>query len=306
MPLKILIVAGPTATGKTSIAVELAQRFDAEVVSADSMQVFRGLDIGTAKPTPEELRGVPHHLIDVVNPDEPFDAASFVRLADAAIEDIAKRGKRAIVAGGSGLYLRTLLHGLQRGPKPAPEIRDEILECADKAGWPSLHEELMRRDPDTAARLHPNDGVRILRALEVATASGVPLSEWQKQHQFKEERYDHLYLGLNRPRDELTARINSRVDHMMAGGFLEEVKGLIEKGYGPDLKPMQGLGYRRLCQHLEGALSLDEAVEKTKTDTRRFAKRQVTWFKKEQGLRWVSPDLSEIEPLAASFWQSRP
>jgi tRNA dimethylallyltransferase len=306
VPLKILIVAGPTATGKTGLAFELARRFDAEVISADSMQVYRGLDIGTAKPTPDELAGIPHHLIDVVDPDEPFDAASFVRLADAAIEDISKRGKRAIVAGGTGLYLRTLIHGLQRGPRPVPEIRSEILKHVEKDGWPSLHEELRRRDPETAARLHPNDGVRILRALEVAAASGVPISEWQKQHRFKEERYDRLYLGLSRPRDKLSSRINRRVDHMMAGGFLEEVKGLIETGYGPHLKPMQGLGYRRLCEHLEGSLTLDEAVEKTKTDTRRFAKRQVTWFKKEQGLRWVPPELSEIVPLVASFWQSRP
>lgn len=301
---KIAIIAGPTAAGKTGLAVDLARRLDAEVVSADSMQVYRGFDIGTAKPTREELRGVPHHLIDIVAPDEAFDAARFVQYADDAIRDITGREKRVLVVGGTGLYLRTLLHGLQKGPPPNPEIRARLEARAEREGWPALHGTLMGADPETAARLHPNDGVRILRALEVVEASGVPMSAWQARHRFEEQRYDALYLGLTRPRDILNQRINHRVDAMMAAGWLNEVASLLETGLSPDLKPMQGLGYRRLTAHLRGELSLDEAVEKTKTDTRRFAKRQMTWFRKEDTLRWVQPNLDDLVREATPFFEA--
>ncbi len=297
----LVVIAGPTATGKTGVAVTLAAALDAEVVSADSMQVYRGFDIGTAKPAAEELQGVPHHLIDIADPEEPFDAAAFVQAADAAIQDIAARDRRVLVVGGTGLYLRTLLHGLQKGPRPDPRIRREIEEEAAREGWPALHERLCARDPETAERLHPNDGVRILRALEVMASSGIPISEWQKRHRFGEQRYETLYLGLTRPREELNRRINERVDAMMAAGWLDEVRGLLDRGLNPGLKPLQGLGYRRLAAHLRGELSLEEAVEKTKTDTRRFAKRQVTWFKKEPELRWIPPDPAEIAPLVRAF-----
>jgi tRNA dimethylallyltransferase len=303
VPPKLLVIAGPTAAGKTGVAVSLAAELGAEVVSADSMQVYRGLDIGTAKPTAKELNGVPHHLIDIVDPDEPFDAAAFVRRADEVIRDITARGKRTMVVGGTGLYIRTLLHGLQKGPPPDPSLRAELTRRAEASGWPALHAELAHRDPETATRLHQNDGVRILRALEVLESTGVSISRWQERHQFGEKRYEALHLCLTRPREALNRRIDARVDQMMAEGWLEEVRALIARGYGPALKPMQGLGYRRLCEHLAGTLGLDEAIEKTKTDTRRFAKRQVTWFKKEPGLQWVSPDISEVAALAASFWR---
>jgi tRNA dimethylallyltransferase len=301
VPDPVLILAGPTATGKTALAVALASKYDAEVVSADSMQVYRGLDIGTAKPSAEEMGGVPHHLIDVVDPDEPFDAERFVALADQAIFGIQNRGKRVIVAGGTGLYLRALIHGLQKGPRPDPEIRARLTARAQEEGWPRLHEELITRDPETAGRLHPNDGVRILRALEVVMASRIPISEWHRQHQFAEVRYESCFLVLSRPRSELSQRIEARVDQMMAAGFLDEVRALMDRGYGPTLKPMQGLGYRRLAQCILGELTLEEAVEKTKTDTRRFAKRQVTWFKKEPGVRWTAPDLDAIDALTTKF-----
>jgi len=240
---KIVIVAGPTATGKTGAAISLAKKHGAEVVSADSMQVYRGLDIGTAKPDLEERQGIPHHLIDVADPDEPFDTERYIRTADETIADIHGRGKRVIVAGGTGLYLRALLHGLQEGPKPDPALREELIIRAEKEGWPRLHRELEAVDPETAERLHPNDGVRIVRALEVVLASGVPMSTWHREHRFRPRRYEALFLVLNRPRADLVARIHRRADQMMEQGFLEEVRGLFAKGFGAELKPMQGLGY---------------------------------------------------------------
>jgi tRNA dimethylallyltransferase len=297
-----LIIAGPTASGKTSIGVQIALETGAELVGADSMQVYRKLDIGTAKPTLAELQGIPHHLIDVADPDEPFDAERFVTEADRAIADIAQRNRKIIVVGGTGLYIRALLHGLHKGPKPAPEIRTALMKRAASEGWPALHAELAAKDPVSATKLHPNDGVRILRALEVFEESGIPMSEWQKQHGFAKQRYPALLLGLTRPREGLYRRINNRVDEMMGCGFLAEVEALIDGGYGPELKPMQGLGYRRMAQHITGELNLAEAVEKTKTDTRRFAKRQLTWFKREPGLAWCEPNHQNIIAQAKLFW----
>jgi tRNA dimethylallyltransferase len=270
------------------------------------MQVYRGLDIGTAKPLPEELRGVPHHLLDIVDPDEPFDASRFIQEADKALMDIASRGRPAILVGGTGLYIRALLHGLHGGPPPDATVRENILKRAGEQGWPALHLELGNRDPKSAARLHPNDGVRILRALEVIEASGITMGEWQDKHAFAEKRYEFEMLCLNRPREELNWRIEARVDEMMQRGFLAEVQALLKKGYGPELKPMQGLGYRRLTEHLQGQLSLEEAVEKIKIDTRRFAKRQVTWFKKEPNARWTEPDADSITEMAIHFFKEQP
>ena len=217
----LLVIAGPTASGKTSQAVQIALELDAELVGADSMQVYRQLDIGTAKPTKEELKGVRHHLIDVVEPNESFDALRFRQLADEAIEDISNRGKRPIVVGGTGLYIRVLLHGLQDGPPPSHEIRANLEKRAQSEGWPALHKELEKCDPESAARLHPNDGVRILRALEVFEASGVPMSKWQQAHGFSKWRYNVLLLGIQRSKEEIDTRINKRVDEMMDCGFLK-------------------------------------------------------------------------------------
>lgn len=303
MVKSLFVIAGPTATGKTSIAVHAARAVGAELVGADSMQVYRGLDIGTAKPLPEELRGVPHHLLDVADPDEPFDASRFIQEADKALMDIASRGRPAILVGGTGLYIRALLHGLHEGPPPDAQVRKDILRRAEAKGWPALHLELENRDSKSAARLHPNDGVRILRALEVVEASGITIGEWQEKHGFAQKRYEFEMLCLNRPREELNKRIDARVDEMMRRGFLAEVRSLLEKGYGPALKPMQGLGYRRLTEHLQGQLSLEEAVAKTQIDTRRFAKRQVTWFKKEPNARWTEPDAKSIAEMAKRFFE---
>ena len=298
----IVVICGPTASGKTGLAVELAQRFDAEVINADSMQVFRGFDIGTAKPDTEERQGIPHHLIDIADPTEPFDAARFTAVADAAAEEIAARGKRVLVAGGTGLYIRALLHGLQAGPPPDPVLRESLNRRAEIEGPAVLHQELTAVDPEAAARLHPNDRVRVVRALEVAISSGVTLSEWQQRHGFKEDRYRFLLLAIEHPRETLGRIIDDRVERMMAAGFLEEVKQLLAASVPSDAKPMQALGYKRLVAHLLGEISLSEAVEQIKTDTRRFAKRQMTWFRKEPGLQWILPNVEAAVELCTHFW----
>ena len=299
----VFVVAGPTASGKTSVAIELAAELDGEVVGADSMQVYRYLDIGTDKPTADELGGVAHHMIDLVDPDEEYDAARFVDDADEAIADVQRRGRRAIVAGGTGLYLRALLHGLQGAPGPDPAVRAELSSRAEREGWPALHQELSLVDPETAERLHVNDGVRILRALEVFRQTGEPISSWQRRHRFAECRYSAMVVAIERPREQLNSRIDRRIDEMMERGFLDEVRGLLARGYGPELKPMMGLGYRRMCEHLAGELTLGEAVAKTRSDTRRLARRQRTWFRDDDEIDWVSPDRGEVLARAGRFFE---
>lgn len=300
--IPVFAIGGPTCTGKTELALAVARAVDGELVGADSMQVYRGMDIGTATPRPEELGGVVHHMLSVVAPDQPYDAAAFARDADRAIVDIAARGKRVIVVGGTGLYLRVLLRGLQGAPGPEPGIRAEIMDRAGRDGWPALHAELGKLDPATARRLHPNDGVRILRALEVVRQSGVPMSEWQARHGFAKARFRFALIGVDRDRQELNGRIDARVDGMLAAGFLDEVRALLEAGYGPTLKPMQGLGYKRLCEHLAGEVTLEEARDKIQADTRRLAKRQRTWFRGEPDLLWLPPDPGEIIGAARVFF----
>lgn len=300
--IPIFVIAGPTATGKTDLAVVAAQALDAEIVGADSMQVYRHMNIGTATPTLDEQRGIPHHMIDIVNPDETHDAAAYIAQADKVIARIAAGGRRVLLVGGTGLYIRVLLHGLQAGPPPDPDLRDEITAKAKELGWPAVHMELADLDLKTARRLHPNDGVRIRRALEVVRQSGVPISKWQDDHAFEEDRYPTAIVGLEQPRELLHARINSRVDGMIRDGFVSEVESLIEAGYPPSLKPMQGLGYKRMCEHLAGDLSGDEASEKTKTDTRRLARRQRKWFNREPGIEWIDPTAKKIIEAAAKFF----
>lgn len=301
-PIPVFAIVGPTASGKTALAIELARELDAEIVGADSMQVYRHMDIGTDTPGEEELDGVRHHLIDVVNPDERYDAAAYSHDADAAIADIAARGKRVILVGGTGLYVRILLRGLQSGPPPDDAIRSRIGERAAAEGWPALHAKLRTVDPEAAERLHPNDGVRILRALEVHEQSGVPLTEWQRRHRFATVRYPFEMVAVSRDRDRLAERIERRVIRMMADGFLSEVERLLAMGYGPDLKPMQGLGYRRMCDHLAGEISLDEAVALTARDTRKLAKRQRTWFNGEHDLTWLEAGDGSVADRAARFF----
>lgn len=265
--MALLVLAGPTAAGKTAVAVAVARRFDAVVVSADAMQVHRGMDVGTGKATPEEQAGIPHFGLDVVAPDEPFDAAAFVRLAEGVIA----RCPRVVVAGGTSLYLRSLLRGLVATPPVDPALRAEL------EALPDPHAELARVDPALAARLDPADRVRLVRGLEVFRQTGERLSALQERHAAEPDRHPHLGLWLDRP--DLDARIDARVREMIARDYVGEVRRLLDAGYARTLKPMSSLGYRHLCDHLIDGLPLEEAVRRTQRDTRRFARKQRTWMR---------------------------
>lgn len=290
-PAKIVLVVGPTASGKTALALRLAERFDAEIVNADSVQIYRHFDIGTCKPTPAERTRVRHHLIDTLDPDDPCDAGRFQSLADAAIAEIRERGRLPLVVGGTGLYFRALVHGLSDVPEISPEVRADVLERLRLEGSAALHGELRKVDPELAERLPPGDSQRISRALEVYLQTGRPLSEFQAEHRFRERRYDALTLALRWPREELFRRIEDRVDALLRQGFLDEVRALRDRlGLdADDLRPMQSLGYRELSAHLRGELSLDEAREAIARGHRRYAKRQLTWFRKVGSVVWLDP-----------------
>jgi tRNA dimethylallyltransferase len=285
---KIVIVQGPTASGKTELAVRLAEEFNGEVVNADSMQVYRRMEIGTAKP-PQELRErVRHHLLDVVEPDEPFSAAEFKRLADLAIADIRSRGKNVFIVGGTGLYIRALLGGLVEVPSADPDLRRSMEEELRVRGLDGMLRELREVDPETAAGLHPNDWVRILRALEIWRMTGTPASSLRQGHGFREEFYSSLKIGITTDREELYRRIDLRVDAMIRSGLVEELAALLGRGYGRELKSLRSLGYRQIADHLAGEMPLEEAVFLIKRETRRYAKRQLTWFNKDFAIRWFA------------------
>lgn len=294
---RILVVVGPTASGKSSLAITLAEALNGEIVSADSMQVYRYMDIGTAKATPEERARVPHHLLDVVGPDETFNVADYKTRADGALADILARGKVPIVAGGTGLYVKVLIHGIFPAPKVDPQLRDRLQRESEVYGAEYLHARLALVDAPSAERIAVTDMVRIVRALEVYEQTGIPLSEHQMAHSFHGKDYAPLFLGLDYPRDVLYERVEARVDVMMAAGLLEEVRGLLARGYDRNLKPMQALGYKQLCEHLFGETTLEEAVRRIKRDTKHYAKRQLTWFKSDP-VRWTTPGGLTPELLA--------
>jgi tRNA dimethylallyltransferase len=289
---RLLAVVGPTAAGKTAVALRLAEELGGEVLSCDSMQVYRGMDVGTAKPTPAERARVPHHLLDVVDPDEDFSAARYVELADAAAAAISARGRVVVVCGGTGLYLRALVRGLFPAPRPDPALRARHRE----AGAAAVRERLLAVDPEAARGILPGDLVRLSRALEVYEQTGVPISELRRRAAGP-PRYPARLVGLAPPRPELHARIDARFDQMMAAGFLDEVRRLLDR-YGPAARPLGALGYAQLRDHLLGRVSLEEAVRLGKRDTRRYARRQLTWFRSEPGITWhASPDALDIASL---------
>ncbi|OPY80881.1 MAG: tRNA dimethylallyltransferase [Syntrophus sp. PtaU1.Bin005] len=283
---RLIVVMGPTAAGKTRTAIALAEFCNGEIVSADSMQVYRHMDIGTAKPTPAEQGQVRHHLIDIVNPDEPFSAASFMERARAAITDLHRRGKGIVVTGGTGLYIRALLGGLFDGPGADEALRRSYAAILEREGKPGLYEILKTKDSRAAAIIHPNDVARTVRALEVLELTGVSIVDQQQDHGFAQRPYSVLKIGLRMERPRLYERIEARTDQMMALGFLEEVQGLLDMGFSGDLKPMQALGYRQLVRVLKGTLGLEEAVTSIKRETRRYAKRQLTWFGADPEISW--------------------
>jgi len=301
-PTRLIVICGPTATGKTAAAIELAERLDGEIVNADSVQVYRFMDIGTAKPTAAEQARVRHHLVDVVDPDEAFDAAAFARLGRAAVADIAGRGRLPIVAGGTGLYIKALLGGLARRAVSDPAVRQRLQRDLAEHGPAVLHARLAQIDPATADRVHPNDAVRIVRALEVFEATGQPLSAHHRGHRFGDAPFEALTIGLDMPRETLYARIEHRVEAMVAQGLEAEVRRLLARGYGEELKPMQSLGYRHMAALIAGRIDREEAVRTLKRDTRRFAKRQLTWFRADPQIRWVSPgDIASLLPEIRAF-----
>jgi tRNA dimethylallyltransferase len=295
---RVTALVGPTAAGKTAVALALAQRLGAEIVNADSLQVYRELDIGTAKPTVAERALIPHHLIDVADPPEPFDAARFCRDGRAVLEDCSRRGVPPLVVGGTGLYLKALLSGLFAEGEPAPGVREQVRQELASLGLPVLYARLIHLDPATAARLHPHDTYRIIRALEVMAATGRPLSEFIAAHRFQDAPYEVLKLGLELDREELYRRIDLRVELMLEAGWLDEIEGLLER-YPPTLKPLQALGYRHLINYLTGRWSWDEALTLLARDTRRYAKRQLTWFGSDPAVRWFHPD--QVEEMAAAL-----
>jgi tRNA dimethylallyltransferase len=275
---ELLVLAGETASGKTALAVSLAKKHGGEIVGADSVQVYRRFDIGSGKPTAAELDGVPHHLIDVADAKEPIDAGRFVELADAAIEGVRARGRIPIVCGGTYLWIKALLYGLAAAPSAPPELRASLQEEAARLGSAALHARLAMIDEPTATRLHPNDAVRIVRALEVHATTGRPLSSWQAEHGFREMRHRARVVAIARPRDELEARIASRVDRMLQAGLVEEVRTLIADGYG-DTRAMNAVGYAETKAYLRAELALSELAPKITRATRIFARRQRTWLK---------------------------
>jgi tRNA dimethylallyltransferase len=303
---KIIVVCGPTGIGKTAAAIELAQAFGGEIVSADSMQIYRYMNIGTAKPSPQERAAVRHHMIDVVEPSENFSAAQYARLAAECIANLNRSGKVPLVVGGTGLYIKALVHGLFRSPPIGPQIRGQLREEVHSKGIQLLYERLRRCDPESADRLHPNDTFRILRALEVFESTGMSMSAYQKAHGFAESRFDSLKIGLNIDRSALYERINNRVDAMMEAGFMQEVDDLLRRGYGPELKSMQSIGYRHLVDHLQGKCFLEETLETLKRDTRRYAKRQLTWFGADGEIIWKKPEqIEDLKKQVRSFIRSR-
>jgi tRNA dimethylallyltransferase len=290
----ILIIAGPTAVGKTDASILLAQELSAEIVSADSMQIYRGMDIGTAKPTKEQRRLVYHHMIDIAEPDQPYSVGDYLRDARAAIDGILSSGGTPIVVGGTGLYIRALTRGLFLGPPGDLELRERLLQRESEGENGTLYSDLVKVDPEAAIKIHPNDLRRTVRALEVYYLKDRKLSEFHREHLFQDRPYPFRLLFLVRSRAELYPRIEKRVDQMIADGLEAEVKALMDRAYSPALPSMRGLGYKQFMDHLLGKISRDEAVALLKRDTKRFAKRQFTWFRRELEAQWV--DISGLVP----------
>ncbi|MEW5949458.1 MAG: tRNA (adenosine(37)-N6)-dimethylallyltransferase MiaA [Thermodesulfobacteriota bacterium] len=332
--LPLIIIAGPTGVGKTGLSIALAGEFGGEIINADSMQVYRLMDIGTAKPSPEEKRLVPHHLLDVVYPDEVYNAARYRQDAEEAIRDISGRGKRAFVVGGTGLYIKALTRGLFYLPAADEAVRRTLQSEMEKSGLERLYAELKEVDPRAAEKIHSHDKVRILRAIEVFRLTGKPISVYQSEHEFSDSKYDTFKIGLELERDKLYERIEIRAHEMLETGLIDEVRGLLAAGYAKDLKPMLSLGYRHVIRYLEnesnppsppftkggthhipplkkgdtggfsGEYTFDEMLRTMIRDTRRYAKRQLTWFRGDPEIKWYAPsDVPGISRQVKLFLQ---
>ena len=285
----IICIAGPTASGKTALAVELAREFNGEVVSCDSMQIYRRMDIGTAKPTVEEMQGIPHHMIDVAEPDEDFSVSRYCAMAAPIVEDIVKRGKTAVIAGGTGLYMDSLIQGNDFAPFPSTGVRERLEQEAEREGIQVLYDRLSRIDPEAAARLHLSDKKRIIRALEVYLETGETITEHNRKTQLLPPRFRPLWLGLDfENRADLYTRIDRRVGLMLEMGLMEEIQALLASGIPEKCTALQAIGYKEFIAALHGQCSVQEAADQVRQSSRRYAKRQLTWFRRNGRIHWLT------------------
>ena len=297
---RILAIVGPTAVGKTKLSLRLAQDLDGEIISADSMQIYKGMDIGTAKASPDERERVPHHLIDFIEPDEEFSVADFQARVDELIPAIDERGKLPMLVGGTGLYVKAVIQGFIFPDMETDwELRDRLEAEAEEKGTEYVHDKLKEIDPKLADKLHPNDLRRVIRGIEVYRKTGKTTTHFKEKAKERPPRYNAVKIGLMREREKLYERINKRVDKMIEEGLIEEVRELYQQGYDLELTSMQALGYKQLINHFEGEYDLEEAIRLIKRDTRHFAKRQLNWFKRDDEIKWFNPADYEFETLVA-------
>lgn len=302
MKQNIIVVAGPTATGKTKLAVSLAKRFGGEVISADSMQIYKGMDIGSAKPTPEETEGVKHWLIDEVEPDTPFSVAEYVARAKAYISDIAARGRLPIIAGGTGLYISSLIDNVQfTEGKTDFALREELFTLAQERGDETLHAMLTEIDPEAARTIHPNNRKRVVRAIEIFKTTGVTMTEQNARSKAEPSPYEPVMLALTAEREILYDRINRRVDKMAEAGLIDEVRRLRSAGLTADMQSMQGIGYKEVFTYLDGSCGEKECLELVKKNSRNYAKRQLTWFRRDKRYAWFDCMDSALAEKAAQY-----
>jgi tRNA dimethylallyltransferase len=302
---KIIILAGPTGVGKTSIGIQMAKKWGGEIIGADAIQVYRFMDIGTAKPDSHEQAQVKHHMIDVVNPDVQFDASMYVEQARSVIQNLHDAGIPIFLVGGSGLYIKALTGGLFKQAPGNISIRQQYKQMADKHGNAFLYEQLQQKDPHAASTIHPNDMVRIIRALEVFDTTGRSITEHHQSHQFADQPYQLLKIMIHEDRKKLYSRIDNRVDQMIGDGLLKEVQSLIHIGYHCNLSAMQSIGYKHMCAYINGRLTWEETIRLMKRDTRRYAKRQFTWFRADKSFIWTSSsEMASLYPKLDKFINS--
>lgn len=303
MKEKIIILVGPTASGKTDMGVRLAKKLNAEIISADSMQIYKDMDIGTAKPTVQEMEGIPHYLIDVVEPDQEFSVALFREQSEKCIEDILSRQKKPLIVGGTGLYINSLSKPWNFSKtEPNHELRLELESVAKEKGNEYLHNMLLEADPSSAQLIHPNNVKRVIRAIEIFKTSGTTKSQLDFESTLKEVKYDPLLIGLDMKRSILYSRIERRIDLMLDKGLVDEVTNLLNLGYNQSLVSMQGLGYKEVVKYLKGEYTFDQCVDILKRDTRHFAKRQMTWFRRDDRIKWFPiEDYANLDLLESSI-----
>jgi tRNA dimethylallyltransferase len=292
----LVVLLGPTAVGKSRVAVEVARHFSTEVLAADSRQVYRGMDIGTDKPPTSDRGNIPHRLIDLVDPDERFNAGRYRQAAVVEVNRLHVARQLPLVVGGTGLYIRALVRGLCPAPPADGQVRADLLAMASDLRYA----ELVRVDPDTARRLHPHDETKVMRALEVYRLTGEPMSALHRRHAFQDAPFTPLLIGLDRPKDQLYRRIEERIDWQLAHGMVEETRALLDCGYGRELDAMKGLGYRQIASYLAGDYDYEAMVQRFKRDTRHFAKRQMTWFRKEPGITWLNIEQDDARERTVS------